>query len=302
MSEVLRHTIGETAKLIGVSTATLRLWEQVGFVLPQRTQSGHRLYVEEDIVLLRRIEYLRKINGLNFAAIRLELGHQEQPQPTPPLLTATNEAHELGRKLRIYRQKQKLTLKQVSKQTSLSISFVSAVERGATGISLASLLKLSLAYNIHLSDLYGESTKGDRKLVRVADRQIFEQDLTGVRIEQLTHGPALMEAQRFVLEPGASSEGSYSHDGEELIYVLDGCVDFYLDESEHHHMEAGDCLYFSSVQLHRWVNDGTTRTSLLWVDTSVPDDWGKKGKFLSATDTSLQTKGRRIERRDNRTT
>jgi len=105
-----------------------------------------------------------------------------------------------------------------------------------------------------------------------------------------------------VLEPGASSEGSYSHDGEELIYVLDGCVDFYLDESEHHHMEAGDCLYFSSVQLHRWVNDGTTRTSLLWVDTSVPDDWGKKGKFLSATDTSLQTKGRRIERRDNRTT
>ncbi len=164
-------------------------------------------------------------------------------------------------------------------------------------ISLASLLKLSLAYNIHLSDLYGEASSSNHKLVRISGRQVFEQNLKEVRIEQLTHGPALIEAQRFVLEPGANSEGSYSHDGEELIYVLDGCIDFYLDESDHHDLEVGDCLYFPSVRLHRWENNGTTRTSLLLVDTSVPDDSGKKGKYLSASDTPVQSKGRRIERR-----
>lgn len=299
MTEVLRHTIGEAAKLVGVSTATLRLWEQVGFIQPRRTKSAHRLYDDEDIIRLRRIKFLRKEHGLNFAAIRLEIGDQSPQRPDTPLPSPATEAHSLGHKLLNYRHKQKLTLKQVSKRTSLSISFISAVERGATGISLASLLKLSLAYNIHLSDLYGEASNGNRKLVSAANRQVFEQDLTGVRIEQLTHGPALMEAQRFVLEPGASSEGSYSHEGEELIYVLEGCVDFYLDEIEHHHLEVGDCLHFSSAQFHRWENEGTTRTSLLWVATSTTFEWEKKGKLLSVPENYLQKKGRRSNHRSN---
>jgi DNA-binding transcriptional MerR regulator/quercetin dioxygenase-like cupin family protein len=293
MSDVLRHTIGDTAKLVGVSTATLRLWEQVGFISPQRSRSGHRFYNDEDILRLRQIQSLRKDNGLNFAAIRRELGLPEQPKTETTILSSTDEALILGRKLRFYRHKQKLTLKQVSRQSGLSVSFVSAVERGATGISLASLLKLSLSYNIHLSDLYGESSSNNQKLVRTTDRQIFEQDLAGVRIEQLTHGPSLMEAQRFILEPGASSDGSYSHGGEEIIYVLEGSVDFYLDEIEHHHLDAGDCLHFSSLQLHRWENEAAARACLLWVDTSTPLEWGEKGMFLSKKEKSKQKNERR---------
>jgi DNA-binding transcriptional MerR regulator len=293
LPEVLRHPIGEAAKLVGVSTATLRLWEQVGFIQPQRTQSGHRLYDNEDIGHLRWIQYLRREHGLNFAAIRLDPSLQKQTQPKNAITISTNEGQELGRKLRVYRHKKKLTLKQTSKQAGVSVSFISAVERGATGISLASLLKLSLVYNIHLSDLYKEASSNNHKLVRIAERQIFEQNLAGVRIEQLTHGPALMEAQRFVLEPGASSEGSYSHEGEEMIYVLDGCVDFYLGESEHHHLEAGDCLYFSSSLYHRWENDGISRTSLLWVAASLPNEAENVVKLLPRIDNPVQLKGRR---------
>jgi quercetin dioxygenase-like cupin family protein len=183
------------------------------------------------------------------------------PQPS------TVQQDELGRKLRVLRVQHNLTLEQVSKQTGLSVSFLSAAERGATGISLASLLKLSLAYKIHLPDLYDGASGGGRKLVKTAERQIFEHTNAGVRIEQLTHGPTMMEAQYFVLEPGASSEGAYSHEGEELIYVLEGSIDLYLDESEHYHVEAGDCLYFPSTQSHRWENNGDSRTRLLWVNT-----------------------------------
>ena len=290
MSEVLRHPIGEAAKLVGVSTATLRLWEQVGFIQPQRTQSGHRLYDDEDIFRLRWIQNLRKEQGLNFAAIRLDPNLQKPIQSETAAISTADDAHELGRKLRVYRQKKKLTLKQASNQSGLSVSFISAVERGATGISLASLLKLSLVYNIHLSDLYKDTFSSDHKLVRAAERQIFEQNLAGVRIEQLTHGLSLMEAQTFVLEPGASSEGSYSHEGEELIYVLEGSVDFYLGEGEHHHLEAGDCLYFSSSLYHRWGNEGTTRTCLLWVDASLPNEGEIITKLLPPTVNKVKRK------------
>jgi len=266
----LRYSIKEAAQLVGVSSATLRLWEREGLVLPQRSQAGHRLYCEGDIIRLRRIAYLRSVQKLNLAAIRRELANtQAEPGPSS-LYPSTVQQDELGRKLRVLRLQHDLTLEQVSQQTGLSISFLSAAERGATGISLASLLKLSLAFKIHLPDLYnGTSGRsgGGRKLVKAAERQVFEHSNAGVRIEQLTHGPAMMEAQYFVLEPGASSEGAYSHEGEELIYVLQGSIDFYLDESEHYHVEAGDCLYFPSSQFHRWENTGDSQTSLLWVNT-----------------------------------
>ena len=67
--------------------------------------------------------------------------------------------------------------------------------------------------------------------------------------------------------PGASSGGAYSHEGEELIYVLQGRFEVWLEEVEHYVLRPGDCLYFSSTQPHRWLNPGKTETRLLWVNT-----------------------------------
>jgi len=225
------------------------------------------VYNEGDVVLLRRILYLRNVQRLNLAAIRHELADVRPEQPLEPSSSLADQQAAIGRKLRILRLQQELTLEQVSRQTGLSVSFLSALERGASGASLASLLKLTLAYKIHLADLYEGTQAGSHKLVRADARQIFDHGTTGVRIEQLTHGPAMMEAQYFVLKPGASSEGAYAHEGEELIYVLEGSVDFYLDESEHYHVAAGDCLYFPSTQFHRWENSGDGQTHLVWVNT-----------------------------------
>ncbi len=270
MSDGLKYSVKEAAQLVGVSAATLRLWEREGLILPQRSEAGHRLYDDDDVIRLRRIQYLRSVQKLNLAAIRHELTdiRPERTRSRPRSASATNQQQsELGRKLRVFRLQQDLTLEQVSEQTGLSISFLSAAERGTTGISLASLLKLTLAYKIHLPDLYEQTSGDSHKLIKAGERQIFEHSNTGVRIEQLTHGPALMEAQYFVLEPGASSEGAYSHEGEELIFVLKGSVDFYLDESEHYHVEAGDCLYFTGTQFHRWENTGHGQTHLMWVNS-----------------------------------
>jgi len=292
LSVPFRNTIGETARLVGVSTATLRLWDKEGLIQPTRTESGHRLFSNEEVTHLRRLQYLRNIQGLNFAAIRLELSQEAHslPEPTPP--PSLNEGRELGRKLRIFRNRQKLTLKQIHKQTGLSVSFISAVERGTTGISLTSLLKLTLVYKIHLEDLYEKDSTSNRKLVRTLERQVFDHSLAGVRIEQLTHGPAIMEAQYFVLEPGASSEGAYFHEGEELVFVTSGSVDFYLDENEYYHLEEGDCLYFPSNQSHRWENTSATRTYLLWVDASTVSA-GNIRRSTSGIDALRDTKRRR---------
>ncbi len=62
-----------------------------------------------------------------------------------------------------------------------------------------------------------------------------------------------MEPHLFRLAPGASSGESYYHDGEEFIYVIRGTCEIWLDKVEYYRLQAGDCLYFSSSQTHRWT-------------------------------------------------
>jgi DNA-binding transcriptional MerR regulator len=51
---------GECARRLGVSVSVLRLWEHKGFVAPQRTSAGWRVYDESDVERLQ--EQLRKKN------------------------------------------------------------------------------------------------------------------------------------------------------------------------------------------------------------------------------------------------
>src|SRR5204863_4522550 len=51
-------TVSETARILGVSPSTLRLWESVGLITPARSNGRYRLYSPELLELLKRIKYL----------------------------------------------------------------------------------------------------------------------------------------------------------------------------------------------------------------------------------------------------
>jgi MerR family transcriptional regulator, thiopeptide resistance regulator len=54
--------VGELAKQTGVSVRTLHYYDQIGLLVPSdRTQVGHRLYTEADIVRLQQILSLRQL-------------------------------------------------------------------------------------------------------------------------------------------------------------------------------------------------------------------------------------------------
>ena len=66
-------TVGQTARILGVSPSTLRLWESEGLVAPLRTGGRYRLYSPELLQVLKRIKYLREVQRLNMPGIRREL-------------------------------------------------------------------------------------------------------------------------------------------------------------------------------------------------------------------------------------
>jgi MerR family transcriptional regulator/heat shock protein HspR len=60
--------IGIAAELAGMHPQTLRLYERRGLITPRRTARNTRLYSDEDVLRLRRIQELSE-EGLNLAGI-----------------------------------------------------------------------------------------------------------------------------------------------------------------------------------------------------------------------------------------
>lgn len=66
--------IGELAKLTGVTTRTLRYWEECGLMKPSAHRgSGERLYLPADMARVTRIKDLRELLGFTLAEVRVVL-------------------------------------------------------------------------------------------------------------------------------------------------------------------------------------------------------------------------------------
>jgi len=253
--------VAEAARAAGVASSTLRLWETQGLVAPQRRASGQRLYSAADVARLQRIAYLRREAGLNPAAIRATL-EAENDAPAPPAIT--NEP--LGTALRALRQGRGETLDAVAQALGVSASALSTLERTGAGVSFKTLADLAQYYGTTVSRLSGQDAAGS-PVVRAGAARVWPMPVEGVRVEVLAEGRRQMDCHRFILAPGAASEGGYGHEGEEFITVLEGRFRITLDGAEMHELGVGDSLYFESRRPHSWANAADGRTVLIWVNT-----------------------------------
>jgi DNA-binding transcriptional MerR regulator/mannose-6-phosphate isomerase-like protein (cupin superfamily) len=252
--------IGEAARIVGVSPQTLRLWGNEGLVRPVRSKGGTRYYRDEDVQRLKRIKELKTVHGLNTAAVRREIGHAE----TPPSSEQASRK-ELGKRLRSLRARERKTLQEVSEVTGLSRSFLSTLENGDTGASVASLSAIAQAYGTSMRKLLGAGLKEGTRLLRPGDRRVAEMP-NGVKIAELAAGGHLMDPTLYYVPPNAGSDGFYSHQGEEFMYVVKGSVFVELKDEDTYRVQAGDVLYFPSTIPHRWWTEGE-EAEIVYVNT-----------------------------------
>jgi DNA-binding transcriptional MerR regulator/mannose-6-phosphate isomerase-like protein (cupin superfamily) len=249
----LGFSIGEVSWAVGVAPQTLRLWEREGLIEPRRTEGGHRVYGEADVERLREVKRLRKVEGWNFAAIRKQLGPIGS---TPHHNGAAGSGGERvsgvpGKQLRHLRVKACKMLREVSEATGLSISFISSLECGSSGASLASLRLLAEAYGVTTRELFGGDLEQSSSLVRLKDRPVMRWD-NGVCFEEMASCEKVMDPSYIRVPPSTDSEGFYSHNGEEFVYVISGVLFVELKDQGTFRVEPGDTLYFPSTTPHRW--------------------------------------------------
>lgn len=62
----------------------------------------------------------------------------------------------IGKRIRTYRKEQGLTLKQMGRRTSLSVSLLSQIERAESSASVSSLYKIANALDVRIVELFGD--------------------------------------------------------------------------------------------------------------------------------------------------
>lgn len=253
-------TIGQTARILGLSASTLRLWENAGLVRPARTEGKYRLYNAKTLERLKRIQYLRRTKHLNIAGIRHVLGEDSAEE------TAGVEPR-LGNRLRELRSRRGLTLAEAASAAGISSGFLSAVERSRANPSVSTIHRLASVLGVNVHQLF-DHEPATKKVVHPSERRVYAPQ-PGVRVEFLATSTRALKSMLFHVAPGAGSEDSYSHDGEEFLYVLEGRLELWLDEVDRYVLAPGDTLSFQSSHGHRWFNPSPTDEALvIWVNTT----------------------------------
>ncbi len=266
-------TVGQTARVLGVSASTLRVWENVGLVTPVRSHGRFRLYTTEMLALLKRIKYLRDVKQLSVPGIKQLLAEQQSRKPVPGrsksavAIPPPKVAADLGARLRSMRKRCGIGIAQAAGKAGISPGFLSAIELSRANASVATLQRLAVAYSTTVMAFFDLPQRANL-VVRPKERRVLNTD-GAVTMEVLSIGTRLLQCMMFRVPPGTGSDGAYSHEGEEFIYMLAGTIEFWLEEMECYILKSGDSFWFDSTKGHRFFNASQTESVLLWVNTPI---------------------------------
>lgn len=170
-----------------------------------------------------------------------------------------NETAMIGARIRALRLAQKMTLKQISEESGLSAGFLSQLERGMSSIAIDSLATLAGILGVSLASFFDVSQEEE------PDPVMHGFDLHGIPLSpQIIQyvlsrdvGGYTLLPRLFLLQPQHANEQedveTYSHEGEEFIYVLEGVVTVYLD-GHRYTLYPGDSIQIRSNLRHNWAN------------------------------------------------
>ena len=138
-----------------------------------------------------------------------------------------DESKLLGAKIRLLRTARKMRLNDLAEVAGCSESMLSKIENGKGNPSLKTLHSIARALDVTVSSLFSDGEqldggvvfrKGKRPLVHISTIRSG----SGVDLEALIPHESghLLQAHIHILAPGSSTDGFYTHEGEEVGYML----------------------------------------------------------------------------------
>ena len=172
----------------------------------------------------------------------------------------------LGERLRRLRKANGLSLRQLAEGAGTSASFLSQLERGLTGASTSTLIRIANCFNTSISELFAAGEGPRHSVMRPHDRPTLRL-CNGQRKMLLSRRP-LTHFETYISEfdpQGSTGPDAYTHgDSHEMLLVLAGTVRVELGPDSYE-LSAGDCIEYSTSTPHRVVNTADGRAEVLFM-------------------------------------
>ncbi|MDC7126918.1 MAG: XRE family transcriptional regulator [Spirochaetales bacterium] len=178
---------------------------------------------------------------------------------------------DFGNKLRLVRERKKMTLKDVASKAGVSESLISQIERNKVSPSIDTLVTIANVLNIDLEYLF-KDIKSEHKVTIVKPEERNRLLLNGVDYQQLSFIPGSdinpsVEAFYIDIPPGKEKgDLEFGHPGQELGTIIEGSG-LFIYGTEEYTITKGDTISFQSDSPHIIRNTGKETLKALWIIT-----------------------------------
>lgn len=173
---------------------------------------------------------------------------------------------DVGAVLRRLRLQRGLPLREVARASGLAPSFLLAVERGDSDISVRRLARLARFFGHDVGSLLGYTSRGPKpEWVGPENRKLIDRG-PGVRYEVLELPGLGMELILVDLEPGAEFDRELSHSGIDVVLVTRGEIVLTFNHRDYT-VRAGECVVYPGAYPHRERNDTKQPASEISITT-----------------------------------
>lgn len=176
----------------------------------------------------------------------------------------------IAQNIKALRKNQQMTLQQLADLTGLTKGYLSKIERSMKAPPYSTLNRVARALGVDVGYLINENAEilDDPRIAFVKRNQGTMVETTGslygYTYQTLASGKPGKNMEPYIIEPAFEEKGTFQHEGEEFLYVLEGKHEFVYDGKKYL-MEEGDSVYFDSGVPHTGRSLGEKRAKLLAV-------------------------------------
>jgi len=179
----------------------------------------------------------------------------------------------IGAKIKKLRLDNKLTLQTVAKETGFSPALISQIENNNVSPPIATLSKIAKFFDVKIGKFFTEDEEECRyEVVLSNERKPVSRIYTpvgttqGYSYESLSFRMHHKKMEPFILTvtEKSSEENTFSHEGEEFLFITKGNAELILD-NQRIPLSQGDSIYFDASIKHRIISKDGTEVEVLTV-------------------------------------
>lgn len=181
--------------------------------------------------------------------------------------------YNIGAKIKELRRAKKLTLQEVANETGFSTALISQIENNNVSPPIATLSKIAHFLDVRIGHFFNENEEEiPYEVLRGSERTIIPRVVSkdgtnhGYFYESLSVHKKNKQMDPFflTLNERVANTDTYSHNGEEFIFIMKGTAELLLDD-QRILLNEGDSVYFDANLKHRLLSSGYDEVKVLAV-------------------------------------